>query len=538
MTIPSAWFDQLRDRLTLSTIISNSGVPLKKKGSEYTACCPFHSEKSPSFFVNDSKAFYHCFGCGAHGDVLRWMTDHEGMQFMDAVKELAGRAGMDVPAADPRAAEREKAKEGQLDILLRVQQAFERELTGGSQAAEYLLARNCEISQIRKFGIGFAPQVAWGAKPFAADIGPIDFLINLGVLRKGDDGRVSDFFRNRITIPIHDARGRVVGWGGRIIGKGEPKYLNSPDTPVFDKGRTLFNLHRASPAARAKNRLVIVEGYFDVIGMDAVGIEEVVAPNGTALTEAQILLAWKLVDQPIVCLDGDKAGIKAAMRAALRALPILEPGKGLRFAFPPEGMDPDDIARLNGAEGVSGMLSSTLGISDLLWRDYLDQAAAGPEAQAKARVALRQHVETIKNQDVANAFYDDFRVRLQANDARSANTRRPAPARRAVNDAVEDAVFRGIIRHIDRIGLIAEDLATVAWKQDDVGAVIDALLWADGETAINRGNMVEALERRGLGEHYRVAMSRDALRFPFTVGTATDETLAALRVAIRALPHK
>lgn len=540
MSIPAAFLDQLRERTTLSTLIMKT-VPLKRSGREWKACCPVHQEKSPSFYVNDEKGFAHCFGCSAHFDAIRWMTDLQGMTFIDAVKELAATAGMDVPEADPRQIERDRARDGNLEIMERAAQRFQHYLAGHREglAAGYL-AKRLSLSEIQKFGIGFAPKVRLGEKPFIAEVSDdIERLISLGLMGRAETGRLYDFFRDRITIPIHDARGRVIGFGGRIVGAGEPKYLNSPDTPIFDKGRTLFNLHRAAPAARAKDRLIIVEGYFDVIGLASVGIDEVVAPNGTAFTEHQLALAWKLVDRPIMCLDGDKAGLKAAMRAALKALPLLVPGKGLDFVFPPDGLDPDDIARQRGAEAVSAMLSDRMSLIDVIWREALERlrSAKGDTSGVSAvRKDLRDMMATIKDEDVRAAFATDIQQRMAAFQARARTLPgRTATPRQAVNEAVQDALIKGIIRHVGHLGDLAEAVAMVRWTRADVGRIVDTLMWQVGESGpISDETLPEVMERRGLGGDYRTIMARETLRFPFLVGPPTRETLIELQKAIRA----
>lgn len=541
MSIPQSFLDQLRERTTLSALIQRS-IPLKRAGREWKACCPFHQEKSPSFHVNDEKGFYHCFGCGAHGDAIRWLTDHDGMPFIDAVKQLAAAAGMEVPASDPRAAERDREREGDLGIMDRAAKRFAMQLQGdlapaARAAADYLAARGISRAECEKFGIGFAPGVPMGQTPFVAALDvPSEKLAELGLLKRNEaTGSEYDFFRRRVVIPIYDARGRVIGFGGRIIGDGEPKYLNSPDTRLFDKGRTLFNLHRAAPAARAKNRLIIVEGYFDVVGMASVGIDECVAPNGTALTEAQLGLAWRLVDKPIVCLDGDNAGRAAGLRAAQRAMPILTPGKDLQFVFPPEGQDPDDIARKQGADGAAEMLASPISLGDLLWQEALRRMGKDdPAAGSAVRRELRSLIDTIKDQDVHQSYFDFFKARFDNLANRNAITRhRPAPARQAVGTAVEDAIFKGIIRHIDRLAEIIETISVIDWLQRDIAVAIEAIISAFDDDGINRGNMVEILERRGAGEAYRTAMSREGLRFPFLVGAPTNETFNQLTAALR-----
>ncbi len=335
MTLSPAFLDELRARTLLSSVIAPS-VKLLKAGREWKACCPFHNEKTPSFTVNDDKGFYHCFGCGAHGDAIRFLTDARGLPFMDAVKELAGKAGMEVPAPDPRSRENAERTASLTDVMGEVQAWYAGQLQGleGAGARDYLKRRGIGPETVTRFGIGLAPAGRSRLKQALGHLGE-DRLVETGMLiRPEDGGETYDRFRGRLMIPIRDQRGRVIAFGGRILGDGEPKYLNSPDTPLFDKGRTLYNIDRAGPASRQAKRLIVVEGYMDVIALDRAGIAEVVAPNGTAVTEAQLERMWRLDGQPICCFDGDAAGQKAAVRAAMRALPHLGPERTLRGRRP------------------------------------------------------------------------------------------------------------------------------------------------------------------------------------------------------------
>ncbi|MCB2075804.1 MAG: DNA primase, partial [Novosphingobium sp.] len=302
------WLDELRSRVTLSGVIARS-IRLQKAGREFKACCPFHNEKTPSFTVNDEKGFYHCFGCGAHGDVISWMTDQRGLTFMDAVKELAAEAGMDVPAPDPRAAEKAEQRAGLHDVMEAAQKWFVANLASpeGQRARDYLDSRGFDRHTVARFGFGFAPDTRNALKQALGQFEEKE-LIETGLRISVEDREPYDRFRGRLMLPIEDARGRVIAFGGRILDAGKtdaPKYLNSPDTPLFDKGRTLYNLHNAAPAARKSGRLIVVEGYMDVVALAAAGIEECVAPMGTALTEQQIELLWRQVESPILCFDGD-----------------------------------------------------------------------------------------------------------------------------------------------------------------------------------------------------------------------------------------
>jgi DNA primase len=415
MLSPS-FLDELRARITLSAIIAPS-VKLTKAGREYKACCPFHQEKTPSFYVNDEKGFYHCFGCQAHGDAIRFLTDARGLPFMDAVKELAGKAGMDVPAPDPRAAEKQERAKGLHDVMASAQAWFVEQLAGieGAAARAYLEQRGITAATRAKFGFGFAPDARGKLKGALARYGN-DQLIEAGLLIKPDDDREPyDRFRGRLTYPIKDQRGRVIAFSARIIGSGEPKYLNSPDTPLFDKGRSLFNLDLAGPASRAAGRLLVVEGQMDAIALDQAGIGEVVAPLGTAVTDAQLERMWRLEPAPIFCFDGDSAGQKASIRAATRALPHLAPDRTLRFVALPAGQDPDDVVRSGGKAAMEALLAAAQPLVERLWRHEVEALALDtPEARAGLRQRLSDHAAAIADPNVRSLYRDEWLRRFDA----------------------------------------------------------------------------------------------------------------------------
>ena len=411
MTLSPQFLDELRARTTLSAVIAPS-VKLTKAGREFKACCPFHNEKSPSFFVNDEKGFYHCFGCGVHGDAIRFLTDARGLPFMDAVKELAGKAGMDVPAPDPRAQARQEASTGLYDVMAAAQRWFADQLAGidGGGARAYLAKRGIDAGAIERFGIGFAPDSRGKLKTALAEFGE-DKLVDTGMLiRPEETGKPTyDRFRGRLMIPIRDPRGRVIAFGGRILGDGEPKYLNSPETILFDKGRTLYNLDRAGPASRKAGRVIVVEGYMDVIALDRAGIEEAVASSGTALTEGQLERLWRLEPAPICCFDGDSAGQKAAVRAAVRALPHLGPDKTLRFVALPAGQDPDDVVRASGRAGIEALLGAPEHLVERLWRHEVAAAPLDtPEARAGLKARLIEHTSAIGDPNVRMLYRDEW----------------------------------------------------------------------------------------------------------------------------------
>jgi DNA primase len=412
VTLSPAWLDELRARTTLSSVILPS-VKLIRAGREWKACCPFHNEKTPSFTVNDDKGFYHCFGCGAHGDAIRFLTDNRGMPFMDAVKELAAKAGMEVPAPDPKAREQAERTASLTDVMGEVARWYSEQLNGlaGADARDYLKRRGIDAATAERFGLGLAPDNRTALKRALGNKLGEDKLVETGMLIQPEEGEKDSYdrFRGRLMIPIRDPRGRVIGFGGRILGPGEPKYLNSPQTVLFDKGRTLYNLDRAGPASRTAKRLIVVEGYMDVIALDRTGIAEVVAPNGTALTEGQLERLWRLDPSPILCFDGDSAGKKAAIRAATRALPLLRPDRTLRFVELPAGQDPDDVVKSGGRAAFEELLASPEPLDARLWRHELDaEPLLTPEAWAGLKQRLIDHAAAIGHADLARMYREDW----------------------------------------------------------------------------------------------------------------------------------
>ena len=431
MTLSPAWLDELRARTLLSSVIAPT-VKLIKAGREFKACCPFHNEKTPSFTINDEKGFYHCFGCGAHGDAIRFLTDARGLPFMDAVKELAGKAGLEVPAPDPRSREQAERTSSLTDVMAAVQAWYAEQLQGidGGAARDYLAKRGIDANTIARFGIGLAPEGRNKLKTALSNLGE-DKLVDTGMLIRAEErDETYDRFRGRLMIPIRDQRGRVIGFGGRILGDGEPKYLNSPETVLFDKGRTLYNIDRAGPASRSAKRLIVVEGYMDVIALDRAGISEVVAPNGTAVTEHQLERMWRLDPAPILCFDGDSAGQKAAIRAALRALPLIGPERTLRFLELPAGQDPDDLVRSGGREAVEALLAEPEALDKRLWCHERDaQPLTTPEALAGLRQRLIDHSRAIADPALAQLYRQSWLDRFHEEVA-PRRSQAPAPDRR------------------------------------------------------------------------------------------------------------
>jgi DNA primase len=563
MSLSTAFLDELRARTLLSAVISPS-VKLTRAGREWKACCPFHNEKTPSFTINDEKGFYHCFGCGAHGDAIRFLTDARGLPFMDAVKELASKAGIDVPAPDPRARERAERTSTLTDVMAACQKWFAEQLAGieGAEARDYLKKRGIEPAAVARFGIGLAPEGRNKLKSALSSLGE-DKLVETGMLIRNDEGETYDRFRGRLMIPIRDARGRVIAFGGRILGQGEPKYLNSPDTPLFDKGRTLYNLDLASPATRTAKRLVVVEGYMDVIGLDRAGIAEVVAPNGTAVTEAQLERMWRLDPNPILCFDGDSAGQKAAIRAAARALPHLGPERTLRFVELPAGQDPDDLVRSGGREAVEALLESPEPLVDRLWRhEVAAQPLTTPEARAGLRQRLIEHSQAIHDQALARLYRDDWLrrfselVRPQQDYAPRTPRRewkkqggrfvppekRPGDVMRRISAGgigVEHAraLILGFANFPEALHEHCEQLATLPIREAPLARIRDKLVDAavSGET-LDREALATILRDSGAAADLERARRAGTMAFSFTRSdTAPDRAVRDLGTAIDAL---
>jgi DNA primase len=499
------WLDELRSRVTLSSVIMRT-TKLQRAGREWKACCPFHNEKTPSFTVNDQKGFYHCFGCQAHGDIISWMTDQRGLSFMDAVKELAAEAGMEVPRPDPREAERAEQRAGLHDVMLAAQNWFVANLASpaGAEARAYLEKRGFNQRTIERFGFGFAPDERTALKTALSQFDE-SMLVEAGLLIAVDDKPTYDRFRGRLMLPIQDARERVIAFGGRILQDrdGTAKYLNSPDTPLFDKGRTLYNMHRAGPASRKTDRIIVVEGYMDVIALAAAGFEDAVAPMGTALTENQIELLWRVVDKPLLCFDGDAAGQRAAMKALGRALPMLRPGHSLQIVQLPSGLDPDDLIRQQGAQAIDKLLATPKPMLDLIWEHERDALPlASPEDKAGLKERLLAHVDAIENQDIRSLYRRDLldrysgfafpkrefqRGQWQAGRpgalARTTHTPQMTERlRRAASgtfrDMLAQAVLAGLGRYPDLIDLHAEQLLRLSAALPEAAPVVDYLLEA------------------------------------------------------------
>src|SRR6188472_629911 len=418
MRFTPQFLDELRARLPVSEVVGRR-VKLKKAGREFKGLSPFQQEKSPSFTVNDQKGFYHDFSSGKHGDIISFLMETEGVGFTEAVERLAAMAGLALPAATPDAARHEQRRKTLYDVMELATKFFADTLASrnGAKARGYLADRAISPAVQVQFRIGYAPSERFALKEYLGSQGiPVEDMVEAGLLVSGDDIPVPwDRFRDRVMFPITDLRGRVIAFGGRALEKDVPaKYMNSPETPLFHKGDNLYNLAAARLATHNGAVLVVVEGYVDVIAMVGAGFPASVAPLGTALTENQLLHLWKMADEPILCFDGDRAGQKAAWRAAELALPLLAPGKSLRFALLPEGQDPDDLARSGGRGAIEEVIAAARPLADMIWSRELEGGNfATPERRAALEARIKELSNGIRDEVVRRYYRDDFAERLQ-----------------------------------------------------------------------------------------------------------------------------
>ena len=416
MSVPPEFIEDLRQRVPLSDLIGKR-VKLVRKGRRFSGLCPFHSEKTPSFSVVDDQGFYHCFGCGAHGDAISFLRETDGLDFMEAVERLAGMAGLAVPRSTPEDPQRTRQRKAALDILEETTRAFQAALqrNDGQGGATYLQRRGLTEAVISTYRLGYAPRSGLRTALAARGFSDEDMLA-AGVIRRSErDGELFDYFRDRVMFPIEDRQGRVIAFGARALGDAQPKYLNSGEGPTFSKKNVLYGWVQAREGLRRNLPLVVAEGYMDVIAIQKSGVATAVAPLGTALTEEQIGLLWKLHDEPVLCFDGDAAGQRAQARALERLLPQLQPGKSARLAVLPAGQDPDDLLQSEGGDGLLKVLSAARSMIDSLWTITAEQHdLRQPEQRAQFWQAVRDQVRQIGHGQVRGAFSDEIEARIAA----------------------------------------------------------------------------------------------------------------------------
>mgnify|MGYP002403092172 FL=1 len=424
MRFSDSFLDEIRDRVPISAVVGQRVAWDRKKTNasrgDWWACCPFHGEKTPSFHCEDRKGRYHCFGCGVSGDHFRFLTDLDGLSFPEAVEKVADMAGIPMPARDEQAEAKERQRASLTEVMELATRFFEETLqsAAGARARAYLRERGLTSVTQQSFRLGYAPDSRSALKEYLAARGVEKAQMEAcGLLVSGPDVPVAyDRFRDRIMFPIPDSRGRIIAFGGRAMSADIPaKYLNSPETELFHKGNVLYNFARARKGLARGGSVIAVEGYMDVIALAQAGFENVVAPLGTALTENQLELLWRMGSEPVLCFDGDQAGLRAAWRAADLALPLVQPGRTLRFALLPEGRDPDDLVRDEGADAFRKVLAEARPLADLLWmRETAGGVFDTPERRAELEKRLRDLTSRIRDESVRFHYAQEMRERVQA----------------------------------------------------------------------------------------------------------------------------
>jgi len=434
--------DDIRARIRVSELVGRT-VGLKRKGREFAGLSPFNQEKTPSFFVNDDKQFYHCFSSGKHGDIFTWLMEREGLSFPEAVERLAAEAGVALPKAAPQDIEREKKRAGLIDVMAMAEAFFRAQLQAdaGAAARAYLARRGLPDATIAQFALGYAPADRQALRGHLAARGVSDAMMaQAGLIISGEEVRTPyDRFRDRIMFPIGDVRGRVIAFGGRALAAdAQAKYLNSPQTPLFHKGSVVYNFARARKPAFDAQTVLVAEGYMDVIALTQAGLPYAVAPLGTALTEDQIALMWRLAPEPVLCFDGDRAGQAAAYRAAERVLPVLKPGHSVRFAFLPEGKDPDDLIKTHGPDAMRDVIAQARPLYKVLWeKEVTDRRIDTPERRAEFQQAVRAVPRAIRDEAVRAHYAQAFDAQLDAylggHEGRRQRDGRPHRRRRPIS---------------------------------------------------------------------------------------------------------
>ena len=530
MAFQPGFLDELRSRISLSGLIGRT-VKLVRRGREYTGLCPFHHEKTPSFYVVEDKSFFHCFGCGAHGDAIGFVMRNDNLDFIEAIEKLAGEAGLAVPRATPQERERAQQQKTLLEALEAAAAFYEARLASpaGARARNYLRERGLDTETIRHFRLGWAPDERQALRRSLSGDFSESLLIEAGLLRRPSSAAADepiDYFRSRVMFPIGNRTGRVIAFGGRMIGDGQPKYLNSPESTLFEKGRVLYGwaaaragLSRESPSAGPG--VIVTEGYMDVIALHRAGFPTAVAPLGTALTDFQLHDLWRLGSEPVLCFDGDAAGQRAAARALYRALPFLGTGRSLRFASLPAGEDPDSLIRAEGRTAFEAILDAARPLSDMLWEIELAAKPRNtPERLADVWRRLVSRVELIPDRKVQaeyrNLFYKRFDPRPTASRPRdrirqgsSAVHDGPPPPPRPPQRLQREILFRILLHFPGLIVEVAEEFASLDLPEADFDKLRHEILGLEAsQPGLDAGTLQQHLVQSGF------AATVDALLTP------------------------
>jgi DNA primase len=548
MSFTPQFLDELRQRVSLVNLIARK-VKLQRRGREHTGLCPFHNEKTPSFTVSDEKGFFHCFGCGAHGDVIGFVMRSDGLSFPESVERLAREAGLPIPVSSPEERDRAQRQATLVSALETAAAWYEQQLKAptGREALDYLKRRGLSEATIARFRLGYAPEGRSALRDALARAGvSLDLSIEAGLIGKRDDGELFDRMRGRVIFPIADRRGRAIAFGGRTLGDGQPKYLNSPETPLFHKGRTLYGLGQALRPARDSGEVIVAEGYMDVIALAQAGFAQSVAPLGTALTEEQMGELWRLVPEPTLCFDGDAAGERAAARAAERALPLLKPGQSLRFALLPAGEDPDTLIIAQGAGAMRALLDAAQPLAEMVWRGIvLGRQFDTPERRAGLRQEVRDRLSRIADRPVQEAYRADFDRRLDQffglsvpNRPKTAGQRHRfvqaqafggEAARQPGRDALwqqGEVILATLINHPQLLPVRLEALAHLAFPAGQLDKLRQAIIdLAARQPDLEPAALKDHLTNQGFADFLSELLRRAAMS-RFTLSSASPETAA------------
>ena len=542
MPFPPNFLDELRSRIGLASLVSQ-WVKLVQKGHERVGLCPFHTEKTPSFTVSEEKGFYHCFGCGAHGDIIGFLMRIENLSFPEAVEKIADEAGVPVPTMSKEERGRAVQHASLLQVMEEACKFFQSNLrsTQGQSALNYLRGRGLDEEIINKFRLGYALDSRNALKnALKSDKISLVQLSECGLLIKPDNGNNEfDRFRGRVMFPIMDRRGRVIAFGARTLSNIQPKYLNSPETPLFQKGQILYGLATAWRFAQEEKRLIIVEGYMDVIALVRAGMKAVVAPLGTALTESQISLLWRVVQEPILCFDGDNAGKLAAARVAERALPLLKPGYSLRFVTMPKGEDPDTLIRTQGSGALKNLIESARPMDRLIW----DMEFAVTRLDTPERIAgLEQRLERLSfkilNSKVQYQYLKSFRWRIQE-ETRGRLKRvknHPKPVIRTVANPTppealrkrrEQTVLATLINHWTLMDEFSEILGSSAFLDPVLDKLRQEILMLyTVSPKLDSASVKTCLVEGGFGDCLKLVLGPDALIHAGFAGAGVEPSVA------------
>jgi DNA primase len=533
MALPATFTDELRARTPLQAVIGRR-VRLARSGKQWKGCCPFHGEKSPSFYVYDDH--YHCFGCGAHGDAISFVMQSQGLAFMEAVNQLAAEAGLEVPKPTPEAAQAERHRLDVVEVLQAARTHYQRRLAmpDGRAARDYLAGRGLTLDTIARFGLGWAADRGALTADMAAQGIGLDQLSEAGLIRHDDaTGRAFELFTQRVMFPIHDRRGGIISFGGRTLGSGQPKYVNGPETAVFSKRRNLYGLDFARDGVRNGGALIVVEGYMDVIAVAQAGFTGAVAPLGTALTQDQLDELWRVSPCPVLCFDGDTAGAKAAARVMDMALPMLTPQRSLKFCTLPTGEDPDSLVRSSGPSAFQAILDIARppaeALYDMVRGEYGD---ATPEQRAAFRSRLVEAAARIADKSLASEYrsalldrFFDSRARLNRRDTpRNQRWRTPptptlrAPRAHLHQDGTVPERTRILtailLRHPFLLNEVFQAYASLT-LDPPLARLRDALdLWIESADTLDSGPLIDHLTKSGLDSEVRHVLAEAPMPLP------------------------